>query len=475
MKRIMVLSRRQLVHLILAFICATALASVFLPQQAAEANATNVPILLLHGMEGYNSANCTATTINSNTYDRWDGFLNLVKQEGQHWSRANMITLKYYNGDSGCDQDIGNDSHCSGYHDGNVGTNNEDIRHIACRLYWYIYNKFTSNGQPVHILAHSLGGIITKYMLSKTMTPGADASRFPTPLLIHNVVALSSPFQGVPGNWGPFQHVGSGLACSQCFEGLQLEGGTSQSIISELNGFTSTQGYWTLIASYGGVLPAFVTCDLADVGSPNTLTTPGQSLSSAQVVDYSDCVFHEEGESGSFLPGSTSYQDDTSTNLDYSGYDGTVNNLGSYNFRLLPHPLFRAYMALEVTRGLDAYNCYAHPSDANCDNQDYLQQACPDFPQQGNSDAIVSVQLQYAGVHCQTNWTSAYIKPGNSSYVITQEDIERADGKTLTDYPGYASWYTNMLWSPTLKSRGCVWYTSVNIRKIIGPVCTPWQ
>ena len=54
-------------------------------------------------------------------------------------------------------------------------------------------------------------------------------------------------------------------------------------------------------------------------------------------------------------PGSASYLDDVSTYKDFSGYMGTVGNLGSYNTRTLPHPLAKAIEALGVTRGPDSY------------------------------------------------------------------------------------------------------------------------
>ena len=129
-------------------------------------------------------------------YSRWEGFLQLNAGggfAGLSWDRSLIHALRYFNGDTGCEDDIGTDPHCNGYSDGYVGTNNEDIRHIACRFYWYVYNKYTSQGQPVNILAHSMGGIIAKWALSEAAQH--NTAQFPYPLLVYNVVTLSTPFQ----------------------------------------------------------------------------------------------------------------------------------------------------------------------------------------------------------------------------------------------------------------------------------------
>jgi|GEM_PF-6121444 len=343
-------------------------------------SATSVDVLLLHGLEGFNTANCnTATTTDSsgnhqNTFDRWGGFfqVNGTGFAGISWPRNLLHTLGYFTGDYSCDQYLGTESTytaCQGYYSGNEQTNNEDIRHIACRFYWFVYNNYTSQGKYVHILAHSMGGIIAKWALSEA---GHD-SHFPYPLLVYNVVTLSTPFQGIPTNFlGWFNHAAAGIACSNCFDALQLENGGTDSIIGALNAFTSTEGYWTVIGSSGNV-PAgtqffslwldlvnvtFPTCDVVNVGSTlavdNSVITPGQSLASAQVINYDQCIFHEEDYPGAYTPWSTSYQDDASTYKDYSGWVGTPGNT-SYTYRTLPHALAKALEALGVTRGPNMY------------------------------------------------------------------------------------------------------------------------
>src|SRR5262249_1096620 len=151
--------------LILVSVVAVGIVGMALPQQStahasssrpAVESATHVPVLLLHGLEGYNAANCTTS---SNDYDRWGGFIqvNNAYFSGLHWDRKLLKTLGFYQSDYSCDDYLGtaadNYRPCLGYYDGNERTNNEDIRHLACRFYWYVYDNYTVNGIPVNILA----------------------------------------------------------------------------------------------------------------------------------------------------------------------------------------------------------------------------------------------------------------------------------------------------------------------------------
>jgi uncharacterized protein with LGFP repeats len=409
MSRIYARFRSHLLPGMLKLLLLGGMLGTFLPQQpAAQANAalpaaasaTHVPVLLLHGMEGAGQANCYNSFNPPDSWSRWDGFMkiNNLNTPGFSWDRSLIHALQYYyvKGDLGCDNDIGTDySECNGYYesntDANVGTNNEDIRHIACRFYWYVYNTYTKNGIPVNILAHSMGGIIAKWALSEAAQH--NSATFPYPLLVYNVVTLSTPFQGVPDNiFGQANQISANLACGGCFEAQQLEVGPNSpnSIIWQLNNYSSTEGDWTVIGSHGNPPPAVIAllapllgpvllqaltsaCDIVNVssqfGHSDSVVSPGPSLASAQIIDYDQCIFHEEPEPGEFdtgsaivpTPGSTSYQDDASTSLDYSGYDGIVGNGGIFNSNgfnhtgNLPHPLAAAIVALGITRGPDSY------------------------------------------------------------------------------------------------------------------------
>lgn len=124
--------------------------------------------------------------------------------------------------------------------------------------------------------------------------------------------------------------------------------------------------------------------------------------------------------------------------------------------------------------------CTAYASDPECDNQDYIQQGCNDYPQETASNAYISVTLHYS-TNCQGNWTSSKILGGG--YVIKTEQTQRsgtfgpgqAGPLTYSEYPGGTSWYTNMIWSPNNSVRSCVWYGPSNTQNTYGPVCTGWH
>lgn len=371
MSRIRIRFRSHLFSVTLVLLSVVGIVGMILPQQAnaaaspalplppvppGGASATDVHVLLLHGLEGFNQANCEDS---SGTFDRWGGFLQVNGDnfDGLSWPRSLITTLGYFNGDHSCDDYLGTDSTypaCQGYYDGNEQTNNEDIRHIACRFYWYVYENYTSRGLPVNILAHSMGGIIAKWALSEAAQQ--NTAQFPYPLLVYNVVTLSTPFQGIPS----FFDLGAREACSPsavCLEGLQLENGSSQSIIPALNNLSSTEGYWTVMGSFGVEPPPFqfTICDAVEYGQRFSSVSPGPSLSAAQVIYYYQCIFHEEASPGSVFPGSTSYQDDTSLSLDDVALVGTPSTFQNNTTHGMPHPLAEAIEALGVTRGPDSY------------------------------------------------------------------------------------------------------------------------
>lgn len=121
--------------------------------------------------------------------------------------------------------------------------------------------------------------------------------------------------------------------------------------------------------------------------------------------------------------------------------------------------------------------CASSPSDAHCNNQDYIQQGCNHYPQSGaGNTAYITVTLEWS-TNCQSNFTYAAMK--TNIYVLYKVDIERASSSydpalTLTDYPGGATWYTNMIYSPNNSARGCAWYVQPDYARIYGPVCSTW-
>jgi len=149
------------------------------------AHAAEAQILLVHGY-GDSSAgkDCNGAT--------WENALAYFEDAGGR-ARSTMSTVGYYQGDehaqhhgaaSGCDVIVG---------DGEA-TNDRPIQDIAKDLAGYIDATYTSQGQPVDIIAHSMGGLVARVAMLGS-AQGWDG--FPPKLNVDNVVTLSTPHQGI--------------------------------------------------------------------------------------------------------------------------------------------------------------------------------------------------------------------------------------------------------------------------------------
>jgi surface antigen len=76
------------------------------------------------------------------------------------------------------------------------GTTDDPIMHLACLFAWYIYDTYTKNGIPVEIVAHSMGGLITRAAIGGATSGAAD---FPPALLVSHVVTVATPQGGIGG------------------------------------------------------------------------------------------------------------------------------------------------------------------------------------------------------------------------------------------------------------------------------------
>ena len=147
-------------------------ASVALP--APGAFAADSQLLLVHGY----GPSAAGKDCNGGT---WKNALRYFQDAGGR-ERSSMTTIGYYPGDKGrCDVMIG---------DGKA-SNRRPIQDIARDLARHI----DSEGRPVDIIAHSMGGLITRVALLGS-AQGWDG--FPSGKLnVDNVVTLSTPHQGV--------------------------------------------------------------------------------------------------------------------------------------------------------------------------------------------------------------------------------------------------------------------------------------
>jgi hypothetical protein len=81
-------------------------------------------------------------------------------------------------------------------------TRNTDIRHLANHLAWYIYDSFTRYGTRVQIVAHSMGGLIVRWMIyAQQHNATIGQGVFPPTLYIQSVYTVSTPNNGMAAAW----------------------------------------------------------------------------------------------------------------------------------------------------------------------------------------------------------------------------------------------------------------------------------
>jgi hypothetical protein len=70
------------------------------------------------------------------------------------------------------------------------------IRHLAQHVAWYIYDEYSQNDEPIDVVAHSMGGLLIRYIFVAMLS---DLPAYPPRVDIEDVVTLGSPHGG--GNW----------------------------------------------------------------------------------------------------------------------------------------------------------------------------------------------------------------------------------------------------------------------------------
>lgn len=197
------------------------------PGPAVAYSSSGVPVIMVHGFNRDDSipGGCNGGTT----------FGTIKSYFSSHgWGSAALLrTVRFYNGDSSssCDVNLHDyDHHCRGFYDANLGTTSEDIRHLACILAWYIWDNYTSQGIPVKIIAHSMGGVIARQALFDT----PYMAQFPPYLTVEDVVTAGSPHQGLIAGAAAF-------FCGFCSQVAQMEG--YNALTSNLNSSTFRGGF----------------------------------------------------------------------------------------------------------------------------------------------------------------------------------------------------------------------------------------
>lgn len=177
--------------------------TVGVPAASAGPAQLDVPVVFVHGFyndtcpSGLNVTSAMFGPLLDLTVTGWTGDLDVVS---------------YYACDQGGSR-IGSD------------TVNTPIQTIAAQLAAYIFATYSSRGQEVDIVAHSMGGLVARAAIEYT---ASHVSGFPPYLLVKRVVTFSTPFAGVgpatinavPGLAGTYQaaQVLAGSSFLQSFE-----------------------------------------------------------------------------------------------------------------------------------------------------------------------------------------------------------------------------------------------------------------
>jgi PGAP1-like protein len=161
-------------------VASAALLSVSWVDPAVEATgSTDHPVLFVHGYEAWG---CPS----SNGVETFAPMIDFLRRRG--WSRS-MVTVGYYE----CDEEMTAD--LAGGGGQLVLDRDTDLRLLAQRLAWLIWDDWSSHGEAIDIVAHSMGGLIARWMLYRAQ---AHETGYPPRLYVRAVVTIATPHAGAP-------------------------------------------------------------------------------------------------------------------------------------------------------------------------------------------------------------------------------------------------------------------------------------
>lgn len=146
---------------------------------------TTVPVLFVHGYIN-TLGGCAGEDVS-----KTDAQLGRMLT-AQGWTGP-LVGLSYYCGDKGGPSiDNAGTGHCDRWSTAGYGSGTA-IERLACDFAWWTYDTYTVDGQAVDVVAHSMGGLISRYALSSV---AAGDAAFPPSLLVNDVVTISTPYAG---------------------------------------------------------------------------------------------------------------------------------------------------------------------------------------------------------------------------------------------------------------------------------------
>jgi pimeloyl-ACP methyl ester carboxylesterase len=131
----------------------------------------NETVIFVHGWNSNETTDCTAT---------WAKATSLLRDRID-WT-GTFVTWGYYSADRNCTAKYN-------------GTQETSLDTLARSLATYIYDNYSSRGEPVDLVAHSMGGLIARRAVAGTQR---QDSGFPAYLYVEDAVTLATPHLGTP-------------------------------------------------------------------------------------------------------------------------------------------------------------------------------------------------------------------------------------------------------------------------------------
>lgn len=150
------------------------------PQQKKDTKDTKNTVYFVHGYDASGGLNCA---------EYWGNALDEFNGIGWH---GPLRTVGFYADDANCDVTVGRDKQVS---------TDTRITRIAANFANFVHENNTKNGEPVDIVAHSMGGIIARVALlgSAQGWPGFPQEQ----IRVGNVVTLGTPHGGLHCDFAP--------------------------------------------------------------------------------------------------------------------------------------------------------------------------------------------------------------------------------------------------------------------------------
>ena len=260
--------------------------------QAAGTPRLTKPIIYIHGFKHNSAANC----------QDFNPMKTFFENHSPKFTSTHH-TVAYYDGDTNCGNNLSahgdHSNHYPSGHRNGAHTPDTNIRHLGYHLAWFIWNKFSRDGRHVDIVAHSMGGLITRYAMAQT---AHDTAGVPPNLLVDDIVTLGTPHNGPRffSSFGCAVLGGSPLQCDQ------MDGGSAfqqwlDDHAAQPNPIPRTD--WTTVGSDNDGHVASDSATGMGAGTTKVIYTPssdighGGFLTKTRAVNDADVVYKQPGGS----------------------------------------------------------------------------------------------------------------------------------------------------------------------------------